>query len=75
MSYTICPSCGQKALSVATRCPRCGVAFEDQFLSRARSAPTLRRTPLVFLIAGVVVALVGANALMRRLSTAPQGMS
>ncbi|MEO8637030.1 MAG: hypothetical protein ABI587_17275 [Gemmatimonadales bacterium] len=75
MSYTICPSCGQKALSVATRCPRCGVAFEDQFLSRARSAPRPRRTPLVFLIAGVVVALLGANALMQRLSTGPQGMS
>ncbi len=75
MNYTICSSCGQKALSVATRCPRCGLAFEEQFLSRARSRPKSSRwMPLVVLILGVVGALVGANALMRRLSMDPQGM-
>jgi len=27
MAYIACPECGQRALSVATRCPRCGHAF------------------------------------------------
>ena len=75
MNYTICSSCGQKALSVATRCPRCGLAFEEQFLSRLRSRPRSRSMPLVVLIVGTVVALFGANALMRRLTGVPQGLA
>ncbi len=74
MNYTICSSCGQKALSVATRCPRCGLAFEEQFLSRSRSTPKSRGMPLIVLIVGVVAALFGANALMRRITVAPQGL-
>ncbi len=71
MSYTVCPNCGQKALTVATRCPRCGLAFEAQFLGRAVTTPKPRRTPLGFLIAGAVVTLVVANALIKRFEIAP----
>ena len=71
MSYTVCPNCGQNALSVATRCPRCGLPFEEQFMGRAPASPKPRRAPLVLLMLGVVVAMLGANALLRRLSLAP----
>jgi Bacterial SH3 domain len=70
LTYTICPSCGQKALTVATRCPRCGLAFEAQFFRQTTSGFKSRRIPVGILIAGVVVTLLAANALRRRLDVA-----
>ncbi len=69
MNYTTCSQCGQNALPVATRCPRCGNPFEEQFMGRAVSTPKRRRAPLALLVVGAVVALLLANALMRKLET------
>jgi hypothetical protein len=71
MSYTVCPNCGQNALSVATRCPRCGLAFEAQFFSHSAPRPRPRRLSLGLLLAGVVVAMLVANALWQRFGVAP----
>jgi hypothetical protein len=75
MSYTICSSCGQKALQVATRCPRCGLAFEEQFLSRSRPARPPRRVPFVLLLTGTVVTVLLANALRRSVTLQQEGMT
>lgn len=56
MAYINCPECGQKALSVATRCPRCATAFERQVIP----VPSQRRFPLGLLAAGVGVTLLVA---------------
>ncbi len=54
-TYMQCPQCGRKALSVATRCPHCGVAFPSRPLQR--SAPGDRRALLrpVLAVSGVLV--------------------
>ncbi len=70
MSYTVCPSCGQKALIVASRCPRCGLAFEEQFFGRSLSTARARRPSIGLLIAGVMATLLLANALIQRLTVA-----
>jgi hypothetical protein len=71
MSYLVCPSCAQKALPVATRCPRCGLAFEGQRFPPTKKTPRRSRTAIGLLSAGVVVSVLGANALMQRLHLAP----
>lgn len=70
----ICPSCGKAALPVATRCPKCGYAFELRY---ERPQPdTSRRTSLfVALLALVIVALVASNALRRHGSRSPDESS
>ncbi len=45
MPYIQCPSCGHKALSVATRCPHCGVAFETGLFRHPESGSRPRRIP------------------------------
>ena len=67
MSYSVCPNCGQKALTVATRCPRCGLAFEEQFFGRTEIAPKPRRIPLTVLIIGAGLALLVGNELVLKL--------
>ena len=57
----ICPSCGQKALQVATRCPRCGLAIETQFMQHQASAPKRGRLRLVIVVAAAVVVIVLAS--------------
>ncbi|MBK6422900.1 MAG: SH3 domain-containing protein [Gemmatimonadetes bacterium] len=60
MAYVNCPKCNQKALSVATRCPRCGEAFEAGFF--APPPPTPRRVPrIVLLAAGAIGVLAVLN--------------
>ncbi len=71
MAYTVCPNCGQNALRVATRCPRCGLAFESQFFSQSAPRPRRRRLSLGMLLAGAVVAVLGANALWQRFGVPP----
>lgn len=70
MSYINCPRCGQKALSVATRCPHCGELFETWNQPKARPALDLR--PLGLLIVGAaVIVLVAVNVVSRPRSPAP----
>ena len=59
----ICPSCGQKALQVATRCPRCGLAIEGQFMQAQVSAPKPGRQRLIVIVAIAVVVIVLASRL------------
>ncbi|HWA57343.1 MAG TPA: SH3 domain-containing protein [Gemmatimonadales bacterium] len=61
----ICQSCGKTALPVATRCPRCGNAFELRY-DRPPIEPSRRSRLFTALTALVVVALVAANALRNR---------
>src|SRR6266508_4399861 len=57
-TYMECPQCGRKALSVATRCPHCGVAFPSKPLQR--SAPGYRLDRLRPVLAVGVVLILGA---------------
>ncbi len=61
----VCPSCGKAALPVATRCPRCGYAFETRY-DRPRGETGPRAGLVTALAALVVLALVAANALRSR---------
>jgi Bacterial SH3 domain len=59
MSYIACPECGHRALSVATRCPHCGVAFPSRPLERPNTRPRLDwLRPSVVLTAVLVVAAI-----------------
>ncbi len=67
MSYTLCPACGQHALKVANRCPRCGLPFEQQFFSRAHPSRNRHRTPIVLLLGTLLVLmLITAEWINRR---------
>ena len=66
-TYVTCSECGKRALSVATRCPRCGYEFPPKPLRRRSSTPDFRRLLPLVVVAGVVAATVAlATALMRR---------
>jgi len=54
MTYVNCPSCGQKALEVASRCPRCGAPFEAQFSQRRVPVARPHRIPWGLLTAVLV---------------------
>ena len=64
MTYINCPSCGQKALTVATRCPRCGAAFESR-LSRhpetVSTRPRLSLSPLIIVALAVILGVVAVR--------------
>jgi Bacterial SH3 domain len=68
MAYIECPKCGQRALSIATRCPRCGHAFPTQFIQHPVSEPRLRRPWPVLMVAGALVALVAMVVGVRHLA-------
>jgi ribosomal protein L37E len=71
MDYSICPRCGQKALHVATRCPRCGLPFETQFVGAA-SASKPKRIPIGLVIGGgVAVVLFAAGIWLKAPVTPP----
>jgi hypothetical protein len=77
MSYIQCPNCGQKALSVATRCPRCQTPFVDSS-GRGSSSPRPRRIPPALIVGVAVVILIIVGAIERELGltvgTAPAPM-
>jgi hypothetical protein len=56
MTYIECPECGQKALSVATRCPRCGHNYPPQPIHRRTLGPELGRFRPLMPIVGIIVA-------------------
>lgn len=72
MSYVNCPDCNQKALSVATRCPRCGLAFEGRF-APPPAPPPRRIGPVLLLTGGLAAILVGVNFAVREFGAAPAG--
>jgi len=57
-AYMECPQCGRKALSVATRCPHCGVAFPSKPLRRSARGYRVDRLRPVLAVGGVL--LLGA---------------
>jgi hypothetical protein len=74
MSYTQCPSCGSKALSVATRCPRCGVPFGFKLPSKPPARPRRRGVPVV--VTGVALAaILFAAGVLRRGPALSEGFS
>jgi ribosomal protein L37E len=54
-TYMECPQCGRKALSVATRCPHCGVAFPSKPLQRSALGYRLDRLRPVLATGGVLI--------------------
>jgi ribosomal protein L37E len=72
MTYMECPQCGRKALSVATRCPHCGVAFPSQPLRRSASGHRLDRLRPLFAVGAVLVlGTVLLAVIMPRLESKP----
>jgi hypothetical protein len=61
----VCPSCGKAALSVATRCPRCGYAFDARYDRHIDPKPHRRRLPAGPLILLAVLTVVAANFLWK----------
>ncbi len=61
-----CPECDKRALSVASRCPSCGVEFPARTARRTRSTSDFGRLwPLVAVVT-VVTATVGLGAMVLR---------
>jgi hypothetical protein len=54
-TYMECPQCGRKALSVATRCPHCGVAFPSKPLQRSAPGHRLDRLRPALAVGGVLI--------------------
>jgi hypothetical protein len=73
MSYTMCPACGQHALKVANRCPRCGQPFEEQFFSRAQPSRSRHRLPRVLVLAAVLALMLGTAEWINRRKAAGAG--
>jgi hypothetical protein len=59
MTYIECPQCRQRALSVATRCPRCGHNFPTQLIRHPVPDSELHKLRPVLAVAGALVALIG----------------
>lgn len=72
MTDPVCPGCGHTVLAVATRCPHCGLPFETQFYQHPSTGPKARRISPAWIVAGVAVTLVVANALRQQVTLAPR---
>ena len=70
MPYIECPDCGHKALSVATRCPRCGHAFPARLLQRV-DASRGRDWPSALLAGTIVIGAIVVVATLRRPGARP----
>jgi hypothetical protein len=66
-----CPKCGHVALSVATRCPRCGAAFDANYFKHELPAPRYRRSTTLILLLVAVLVVVLANLARRLPGTRP----
>jgi hypothetical protein len=62
MAYIECPSCGKTALSVASRCPHCGLLFSQGVLPPVEP----NRLPGRLLLAGAIVAFLALVVLARK---------
>jgi len=65
MAYIECPKCSYKALSVATRCPRCGHNFPIQLIRHPVSEPQIHKLWPVLILAGVLVTVVVMDMVVR----------
>lgn len=74
MTDRLCPSCGKPALSVATRCPRCGCAFDARYDREIDPKPYRTRVPGPLLIVVAIVAVAAANMLWKSGRGAPRGV-
>lgn len=72
MTDQLCPSCGKAALSVATRCPRCGQVFELRYDRHIDPKPIRPRVPGPALIVIAVITVLGANLLWRSGRSSPR---
>ncbi len=61
----VCPGCGKAVLSVATRCPRCGYAFETRYDRQIDPKPLRPRVPGPALIVIAIIVVVSANYLWK----------
>jgi hypothetical protein len=68
-SYRECPTCGKRALRIATRCPRCGQDLPTQSVRRQASRNTSRLLPIAPLAVILLVA-VGLFTLVKQRSMA-----
>lgn len=59
MAYIDCPSCGKRALSLATRCPHCGLIFTTQQIQRDFPEPRGRGVMWALGVAVLALAVVG----------------
>ncbi len=64
MAYIDCPECGQRALSVATRCPRCSHSFIQDRALDPEDTPEPKRHP-VALAVGAVLVLALVSVMLR----------
>ncbi|MFL5494365.1 MAG: hypothetical protein ACJ8DC_08290 [Gemmatimonadales bacterium] len=64
-NYRACPACGQRALSIATRCPRCGHEFPSRPI-RWQKTQERRPLPPVLAVAAVLLAVGGLATLLTR---------
>jgi hypothetical protein len=72
MTYMECPQCGRKALSVATRCPHCGVAFPSKPLQGSAPGYRLDRMRPVLAVGGVLaLGAVLLTVVLPRLASKP----
>jgi len=69
MSYTPCPRCGQKALSVATQCPHCGNPFGTRPLPEP--GPRLGRKPVLLVLAALGSLFFAIDALRHQTAADP----
>ena len=65
MSYIECPSCGKKALSVATRCPHCSLIFSPGMIERATLPSEVNRLRRLLVMAGALVVLAVVAVLLQ----------
>lgn len=70
--YTVCGNCGQRALTVATRCPHCRHPFDAHFYQRTTATPISRRIPIGLIAAALVITVAVANLLRRYLTAGRQ---
>jgi hypothetical protein len=64
-TYRECPACGKHALSIATRCPRCGTELLTQPIRSEVARPVAGRAGRL-LAAVMVIAGIGVVVTMRR---------